>query len=147
MMLDFSMVTILSEFASHLNLKVFKSVCIERPDSKVDIFTPLLITLIIPLYLAILRPFIRDYIPGVLKRIGLGMIFILLSTLCTSAMDAYGHIHANVTTCFHNDDFLHHYCNPYTGQCIYPTLNINHYYLTTQYFLNSVSYVLLYIAV
>ena len=72
------------------------------------------------------------------------MIFILFSTLCTSAMDAYGHIHTNVTTCFLNDD----YCfDHYAGQCSYTTLNINHYYLTTQYFLNAVGYVLLYTAV
>ena len=143
MMLDFSMVTILSEFASHLDIKVFKSVCIEEPGFKVDSFTLLLITLLIPLYLCLLRPFILDYIPGVLKRIGLGMIFILLSTLCTSALDAYGHLHANVTTCFLSGSSY-----DYFSQCIdYPTLNINSYYLLIQHSLNAVGYMLLYIAI
>ena len=146
MMVDFSMGGVLSEFASHIDIKVFKSTYNDEPIFKLDTFTPLSIALLIPLYLITLRPFICDYIPGMLKRIGLGMIFILFSTLCTSAMDAYGHIHANVTTCFLNDDSLYYY-DPYTGQCTYPTLNINHYYLTTQYFLNAIGYVLLYIAV
>ena len=71
--------------------------------------TPLMITFLIPIYLCLLRPFIQNYIPGILKRIGLGMIFILLSILCTSVMDAYGHINANVTACFLHDDLFFDY--------------------------------------
>ena len=109
---------------------------------EVDSLTVLLITLVIPLYLCLLRPFIHKYIPGVLKRIGLGMIFFFLSTLCTSVVDAYGHIHANVSVCFLTND-------PYDDYPIGPTLNINHYSLITQYSLNALGYkiMLLYIAV
>ena len=104
---------------------------------EVDSLTVLLIAFVIPFYLCLLRPFIHKYIPGVLKRIGLGMIFIFLSTLCTSVVDAYGHIHVNVSVCFLTND-------PYDDYPIGPTLNINHYSLITQY---SLSYMLLYIAV
>ena len=133
MMVDFSVGGILVKFASHLDFNAYGFF-------NLDSLTPLLITIFIPLYLTLLRPFIHDYIPGMLKKIGLGMIFILLSILCTSAMDAYGHmhIHTNVTACFLDD------CDPYIDQCM---LNINHYFLIIQYFLNAVGYMLLYIAV
>ena len=57
--------------------------------------TPLIIVIAIPLYLAFLRPFIHDYIPGMLKRIGLGMMLLLLSGLCTLVMGSVGqHCHS-----------------------------------------------------
>ena len=145
MMVDFSMGGILLRFASHLDSKVLKP--FDYPDLKVsvtnvDSLTPLLITVLIPLYLCLLRPFIHDYIPGMLKRIGLGMIFILLSALCTSVMDAYGHRHAEVTECFLTDNLIDDYN---TGN--YNTLNINSYSLIIQYSFNAMGYMLLYIAV
>ena len=143
MMIDFSESGLLLKFSNHLDHPVIIDDMDVKP-SIVNNLTPLLITLLLPLYLCLLRPFIHNYIPGMLKRIGLGMILILLSILCTSAMDAYGHIHANVTACFLNEDLD---CDPYTSQCIYPTLNINHNFLTIQYSLNAVGCMLLYIAV
>ena len=71
------------------------------------------------------------------------MILILLSTLSTSVMDAYGHVHANVTTCFLND---YPSCY-YRADCSNTLLHINSYCLVIQYFLNAVGYMLLYIAV
>ena len=51
------------------------------------LLSPLLITICIPLYLCLLRPFISRYVPGMLKRMGLGMILALLSLLATISMD------------------------------------------------------------
>ena len=132
MMVDFSIEGILGRFASHLDGKLEYSF-------QVDTLTPLMITFLIPIYLCLLRPFVQNYIPGMLKRIGLGMVFILLSVLCTTVMDAYGHIHANVTTCFLHDDLFFYY----DGMI----LDINSYWLVIQYSLNAVGYMLLYIAV
>ena len=42
--------------------------------------------ILIPLYLCLLRPLIRDYIPGMFKRMGLGMVLLLISGLCTLVM-------------------------------------------------------------
>ena len=52
----------------------------------------MLIVLCIPLYLCLLRPFISQYIPGMLKRMGLGMFFVLLSLLTSFFMDAAAHL-------------------------------------------------------
>jgi hypothetical protein len=106
-----------------------------------------MITFLIPIYLCLLRPFIQNYIPGMLKRIGLGMIFILLSILFTSIMDAYGHIvHANVTACFlHDDLFLDYFSYSHAQMSV--ALDINSYSLVIQNPLNAVGYMLLYIAV
>jgi hypothetical protein len=83
-----------------------------------------------------------------LKRIGLGMIFILLSILCTSVMDAYGHIvHANMTACFLQDDLFIDYVIFSHFRYIQISLDINSYWLVVQYSLNAVGYMLFYIAV
>ena len=55
-----------------------------------------MVVIFIPLYLFLLRPFIHDYVPGMLKRMGLGMIMFALSGLCTLLMGSIGHIcHSN----------------------------------------------------
>ena len=56
------------------------------------LLSPLLITNCIPLYLCLLRPFISRCIPGMLKRMGLGMILALLSLLATLSMDTAEHL-------------------------------------------------------
>ena len=50
--------------------------------------TPLIVVVVvlIPLHLFLLRPFIHDYIPGMLKRMGLGMVLFFISGLCTLLM-------------------------------------------------------------
>ena len=55
------------------------------------LLSPLLVAICIPLYLCLLRPFISHYVPGMLKRMGLGMIFVLLSLLATFSMDTAAH--------------------------------------------------------
>ena len=100
--------------------------------------TPLIIVVSIPLYLGLLRPFIHNYIPGMLKRMGLGMILLLTSALCTLVMGV-----------FEND------CNntndPKTNTTVcgssifeYPNININ--FIVIPNFLNAVGYMLFYIA-
>ena len=133
-------------FSSHLDGKFLESVLDDSPAIKVDSLTPLLITLLIPLYLYLLRPFFYNYIPGLLKRIGLGMIFILLSILCTLVMDAYGHIHVNMTICFLSYDHLGYSYN-FTGYTNTTILDIDSNFLVPQYFLNALGYMFLYIGV
>ena len=55
------------------------------------LLSPLLITICLPLYLCLLRPFISRYVPGILKRMGLGMILALLSLVAAFSMDIVAH--------------------------------------------------------
>ena len=55
------------------------------------LLSPLLVAICIPLYLCLLRPFISRYVPGMLKRMGLGMVLVLLSLLATFSMDTAVH--------------------------------------------------------
>ena len=66
------------------------------------ILSPLIVVVILPFYIGLLQHRMYNYIPGPLKRIGLGMFFILLSGLCSLSMDTYGHLHSvhNATSCF-----------------------------------------------
>ena len=78
------------------------------------LLSPLLITICIPLYLCLLRPFISRYVPGMLKRMGLGMILALLSLLATLSMDTVAHLESradfNLTNIcmFRDNDELYH---------------------------------------
>ena len=152
-MVDFSVGGMLVRFAGHLDSRMFKSIIksyggifINMNSIKINIdsVTSLFIVVFIPIYLSLLRPFFYKYIPGVLKRLGFGMIFIVLSTLCTSVMDAYGHMHthANATECFLTNNLEYDY---FTNHIT--TLNFNSHILIIQYSLNAVGYMFVYIAV
>ena len=78
---------------------------------KTGLLSPLLIVICIPLYLCLLRPFISQYIPGMLKRMGLGMFLVLLSLLTSFFMDTAAHLEGdhvyNSTFCmFAFDDYF-----------------------------------------
>ena len=113
-----------------------------------EALTPLIIVVVLPLYIYLLRPCLYNYIPGALKQIGLGMVFIFLSesALCTLLVDTAGRIqteHRNttlpVTTCFLNTDYYYQYD-------LYPRLHISSYVLIIQSVLNAIGYMLLYIS-
>ena len=102
-------------------------------------FTPLIIVIMIPVYLGLLRPFIHNYIPGMLRRIGLGMILLLLSGVCTSVMGSVGQ-----------------HCVPYTGNSsslyagcqnnLITYFQLSPNFLLIQSILNAFGYMFLYIA-
>ena len=90
--------------------------------------TPLLTLILIPLYLCLLRPLIRDYTPGIFKRLGLGMVLLLISGLCTLVM--------SVT----NRNCASELCT------LTSSFKISPHFLLFQFSLNAVSYLLIYIA-
>ena len=55
------------------------------------LLSPLLVVICIPLYLCLVRPFMSYYIPGMLKRMGIGIFFVLLSLMTTFTMDTVLH--------------------------------------------------------
>ena len=89
--------------------------------------TPLLMLILIPLYLCLLRPLIRDYIPGMLKKMGLGMVLLLISGLCTLVMGVANR-------------------NCASESCTLTSFKINPHFLLFQFSLNAVSYLLIFIA-
>ena len=105
------------------------------------VFTPLVVVITIPLYLGLLRPFIYDYIPGMLKRIGLGMIMFLLSGLCTLVMGLSGvHCYSSASDC----DSIFDYSMHLNSLIAYFQLDPN--LLLIQSFLNAFGYMFLYVA-
>ena len=56
-----------------------------------SLLSPLLIVICIPLYLCLLRPYISRYVPGMLKRMGLGIVLALFSLISTFSMDTAAH--------------------------------------------------------
>ena len=62
------------------------------------------IVILIPVYICLLRPFIHRCVPGMLKRLGLGMILMSLSLFCTLLIDTMGHVHHSHKVCFRKTD-------------------------------------------
>ena len=75
------------------------------------LFSSLLTFICIPLYLCLLRPFISQYVPGMLKRMGLGIVFVLLSLVALLSMDTAVHLNVdqprNETVCMFDVDYSH----------------------------------------
>jgi len=105
--------------------------------------SPLLTVVCIPLYLCLLRPFISRYIPGMLRRMGLGMVLTVLSLLTSLSMDTAAHMRDNNNTnyCMFSDtfrEFLH-------PKSPHPTLNPA--FPVIQLTLSALSRMLAYVAV
>ena len=103
-----------------------------------SLFYPLLIVVCIPLYLCFLRPFFSQYVPGMLKRMGLGMLSVLLSLMISFSMDTAKHFRDddNSTMCMFKGT-IHHTS----------TLNINPALILIQLTLSALSHMLIYTAV
>ena len=142
--LDFAADSILPLFSLHvtpINLDVFQetynATLIELIFFNTGLLSPLLIVTCIPLYLCLLRPFISQYVPGMLKRMGLGMFLVLLSLITTFAMDTAAHLESQNHVCM----FVFH---PYDSD--YPSLH-NPALLLIQLTLSALSHMLIYTAV
>ena len=113
--MDFAANSILPLFAFHIT-DTYEGV-VKFILFSTSIFSPLLIVTCIPLYLYLLRPFISQYIPGMLMRMGLGMFLILLSLMTSFFMDTAAtleddHVHNN-TICMLAIDHDIHYSSPH----------------------------------
>ena len=58
----------------------------------INCISPFLVTVFIPLYICLLRRFFIHYIPGMFRRIGLGIILIIVTLACIFAMDTAFHL-------------------------------------------------------
>ena len=133
---DIAASNMLYKFANHLHIQHFSSknqfLYLLTVYCEIGGLTELLIVILIPTYLCLLRPFIHRYIPGMLKRIGLGMIIRQLSLLSVFIIDTIGH-----TQHSHNNCFINYYDNKYH-------LGSNVWFLTFPYILNALSIMFFY---
>ena len=97
--------------------------------SRAGALVPFFIVVLIPLYLVLLRPVLYNYIPGTLKRMGLGAILLITSILCNLLIDTFGH---TPDTCFLSGDSLGKYKS---------RLVVN--FVMVPNFLNALSYILI----
>ena len=56
-----------------------------------DFFPSLVIVFLLVLYTVLLRPLVHNYIPGMLKRMGLGMTLMVMPILCFLILDTVRH--------------------------------------------------------
>ena len=110
------------------------------------LLSPLLVVVSLPLYLFLLRPFITYHIPGllktILKRIGVGLLLIILSLLCALAMDVVVHERNSNQLCMVSQN---HTVNESTSYR--PRLYQNVYFFISQHVLSALYNMLIDIAV
>ena len=139
------------DFAADIYLPFFASHIMQWPSNgffkdisyamlKNGLLSPLLIVICIPLYLCFLRPFISQYIPGMLKRMGLGIFFVLLSLIASFSMDLAVHLEDehNNTCMFHANYYYDHSSH---------LAHLNPALLLIQLTLSALSHMLIYTAV
>ena len=113
------------------------------------LLSPLLVVVSLPLYLFLLRPFIIYHIPGllktILKRIGVGLLLIILSLLCALAMDVVVHERNSNQLCMFSPNYTKHTVNESTSYR--PRLYQNVYFFISQHVLSALYNMLINIAV
>ena len=128
---------LLPTFAQHLR-NTSTDDCFSKLIINNGTLTSITIAISIPLYLLIIRPYVQDYMPGMLKRMGIGMVFFCISLLVTFFTDTAGHVINENATCFLSD-------SPSSAND-YDYLHINTHFLILQSYLNSLGYMLFYSA-
>ena len=112
------------------------------------LLSPLLVVVSLPLYLFLLRPFITYHIPGllktILKRIGVGLLLIILSLLCALAMDVVVHERNSNQLCMFSINRTRHIVNESTSYR--PRLYQNVYFFISQHVLSALYNMLIDIA-
>ena len=68
------------------------------------LLSPLLIVVCIPLYICLIHPFVSHYVPGMLKRMGIGMLLVLLSITATFIIDTIAQSQNRAALCMFSDD-------------------------------------------
>jgi len=87
---------VLTAYADHItNASTISSNSTQEKVVELFIYNGLLSSVLtvvcIPLYIMLLRPFLSRYVPGMLKRLGLGVVLLVLSLIFTFVMDAVAH--------------------------------------------------------
>ena len=110
-----------------------------------DILPSLVSMVILFVYVVILRPLFYDYIPGILKRMLLGMVLLILPTLCLFIIDNIGHTQVSHSSeCFLTMKRNHF---DFSDTDINGTLGISTLFLTVPGVSYSCGYVIFHIAV
>ena len=127
---------LLPAFSSHISHTFYPCSFISN-----DIFPSIIIVCALVLYTVLIRPHVLHYIPGMLKRIGVGMILMIVPTLCFLILDTVGHNinNSNNSSVYDGGCFLN-------GQS-YLTVGIQPYYLFIPLFSSISGSMIFYIAV
>ena len=110
--LDFAATSVLPLYAFHTNpfYQNFGNVNGTGPSHVLlnnGLYSLLLIVVSIPAYLCLLRPFILYYVPGMLKRMWLGMVLTVLSLMASFSMDTAAHMKSrDIAVCMFDDEEL-----------------------------------------
>ena len=103
---------------------------------------PFFAVFMILLYILTPQRYIQKYTPGMLKRIGIGMVLITISLICSLSLDTAGHTIGNPNaTCIFGSPVLN-YSIPSPAEI--QTLDISPYFLLIQNILTAVAYILIY---
>ncbi len=66
---------------------------------------PLVVVVCIPIYICLFRPWISNWIPGMLTRLGIGMILSILTLAVNFSMDVYVHTNSDIGCMFSSENY------------------------------------------
>ena len=112
------------------------------------ILTTIIAIVLLPIYIRLVHPYFRRYMPGILKRLGLGMILLWMSVVCNFVIDTVGHgVHHNVSCMFQMDYHLNKSTDTISnGNLTNDNLQIDTTVLLIPNILNGVAYSLIKVA-
>ena len=109
------------------------------------ILTIIIAIILLPIYIRVVHPYFRRYTPGILKRLGLGMVILWMSVVCNFAIDTVGHgVHHNASCMFQIDHLKN--SSVTNGSLTNNTLEIDTTVLLIPNILNGVAYSLIKVA-
>lgn len=128
------------------NEQIFKAFLINN-----GMLTPLLLVILIPLYSCLFRSYLI-YIPTILKRMSIGIVFSLLSLLCTFVMDVISNLKKTVEEDVCSLGGINTFYSLHGSVKLYnstsePTATLDTSLLVLQLSLSAVSQLLIYISV
>ena len=110
----------------------------------VDLLPFLISVTLLIFYVTIIRPLIFDYIPGILKQLGFGIILLIIPSICFFILDTVGHLNTSHNSeCFLTNKYNLFFVN---GSELEP-LGINYFFLFIPNFFYSCGYLIFHIAV
>ena len=108
---------------------------------------PFFIVIMIPVFLKFIHPLFQRYIPGMLKRIGIGLCFISVSLFCSLLVDTIGHSllnGQNASSVFNPGHIVEEITDKKENFMYIPSLHLSPYILIIQNFLIAVANILIY---
>ena len=86
-----------------------------------NVLPSVVIIILLIFYIVLLRPFVQQYVPAILKRVGLGMVLMLMPSLCFFILDIVHHRVSRFSPCFLTEFSDPNFSSEYSSRLYIPS--------------------------